>query len=77
MHKHNHPASSEESLWEGQEYEKESTAINKLEVLLEEAVFTAHRGPLALGRHNLASPSLDVTGNFFFFPVKPFGFFTL
>lgn len=58
VHKHNHPASSERSLWEGQEYEKESVAINKFQVLLAEAVFTEHRVTLTLGTHILASPSL-------------------
>jgi hypothetical protein len=67
-----HPAGSEKSLWEGQEYEKESVAINKFQVLLEEAVFTEHRVTLTLGTHILASPSLCDSSTLPLFPDKPF-----
>lgn len=72
MRKHNHPARSEKSFWEGQEGEKKSVATNKFQVLLEEAVFTEHRVALTLGTHILASSSLCVGSRLPWFPVKPF-----
>lgn len=72
MHKHNHPASSKKSLWEGQEYEKESVAVNKLQVLLEEAVFIEHRVTLTLGTHIPVSPSICICSRLPLLFVKPF-----
>lgn len=77
MHKHNHSASSEKSLWEGQEYEEESRTINKPSVLREGAVCTEHRGTLTLGTHIPASPSRCVGSSLPLFSAKPFRFLTL